>query len=341
RFEFSKISEEDIKSRIIHVLNEENVKYEEEAVEYIAKLADGALRDALSILDRCLSEKEEILRLAKVEEIIGATSKEILDRLVDSILNRDNLAVISAIDEVVLKGKDLRQLVYSLTERFLELLVKSNSKEYIDKIANIIDELSSLDNEIRLSSKPTILIKSALVRISNLGNKKITQTLVEESVNNIDSDPRIEKLENEVNKLTNIINTMKKDKEIDNRVVSSINYESKTVNEEKNINNENMKPFKDYEKFKNTILSKGKIKAYSTLAGSNMYLTDENAIIITKNEYSYKIISADEQKETIAQMLNEEYGINKPLIIKLKKQANETKFEKLLKDSNTEYTKLD
>lgn len=337
RFEFSKISEENIKDRIIYVLNEEKVKYEIEAIEYISKLADGALRDALSILDRCLSEKEEVLKLTKVEEIIGATSKELLERLVDSILNINSIEVLNTIDEVVKKGKDLRQLVYSLTEKFLEILINSKNIEESNRISNIINELSSLDNEIRLSVKPTILIKSALVRISNSYSINNVQSIVnDDKRNSIDinlTNNKIENLENEINKLKMLINNVK----VESASINSI----EKIKDEKNISKDNLKPFKSYEDFKNTILARGKIKLFSNLAGSNMFLGDENVVIVTSNEFAYKMLAIDEQKDTLSNLLKEEYSIEKPLIVKLRKQVKENKMEKIFQDNSIEYTNLD
>lgn len=343
RFEFSKISEENIKARVVHVLNEENVEYEVEAVEYIAKLADGALRDALSILDRCLSEKEEILKLAKVEEIIGATNREIIKTLVIDILDRNTTELINTIDIVLEKGKDLRQLIYSLTEEFLQMLIKNNNQTEINRLANIIDELSSLDNEIRLSVKPAILVKSALIRISNLTDATVVKATSNNNINSYDNS-KIEKLENEINKLYSIINNYKIEKKIDNIQVDNIVkdipiVQSNTV--EQKVNQDNIIPFKNYEEFKNSIVSKGKIKLFSTLAGSTMYISDENVIVVTGNEFAYKMLVMDEPKTIIAQMLKEEYNIDKPVLVKLKKQSKESKFEKILKDSSIEYTDLD
>ena len=333
RFEFSKISEENIIKRIIYVLDEEKVKYESQAVEYITKLADGALRDALSILERCMSEKDEVLKLTKVEEIIGATSKDILNKLVDAILNKNKIEVLSIIDSVVKRGKDLRQLIYFLTEEFLELLIKTENKESSQKISNIIDELSKLDNEIRLSVKPTILIKSALIRISN--NSIKFEKNIDSNVN--DTNSKLESLENEINKLFNMINNIKKE----DKTVEIKKIVSQPEKNEQNLNNDNIKPFKDYENFKNIIVSKGKLKLFSALAGSNMFLSNENVIIVTNNEFAYKMLSIDEQRDAIANILKLEYNIDIPVMIKLKKQVIENKLEKTLKDSSTEYTNLD
>lgn len=189
RFDFLRISNEDIKRRVEYVLKEEGVEYEESAVEYIAKLSEGALRDALSILDRCLSEDSESLRLSSVKEIIGAVDSEIIDNLVEKILNKKYDEIVSLIDSVEEKGKDLRQVVYELTERFLEILLKDDNK---DNIANIIDELSKLDSDIKMSLNPSILVKASLIKISS--GKKETTILGS-------STEEIENLKNEIEKI--------------------------------------------------------------------------------------------------------------------------------------------
>jgi hypothetical protein len=222
-----------------------------------------------------------------------------------------------------------------------------DSKEESNRIANIIEELSELDNEIRLSVKPAILVKSALIRISNSVSKS-NDSDNKSSLANVYDNSKIEKLENEINKLYSILNNSKIERKVNNTAVESI-IEDKKVSQtntsnqtvEKTVNQDNIKPFKNYEEFKNTIVSKGKIKLFSTLAGSTMYLSDENAIIVTSNEFAYKMLIMDEQKNIISEMLKAEYNIDKPVTVKLKKQSKESKIEQILKDNSIEYTDLD
>ncbi|MEG1705793.1 MAG: DNA polymerase III subunit gamma/tau [Clostridia bacterium] len=340
RFEFSKISEEKIKERLEYVLKEENTKYEIEALEYISKLADGALRDALSILDRCLSEKEDILTLSKVEEIIGAIDKDILSLLTQNILTHNSIEVLNIIDSITKKGKDLRQLIYELTEEFLNILIKTDNVEESLKMTNIIDELSKLDNEIRMSIKPTILVKAALVRISN---SVTLSNVLDGSVSNI-SDKKIQNIENEIKNIYDKLDSFKNNKANENKEI--VNIEKKVVNEKsqntENVNNiEKELLFKDYELFKKSVVEKGKLKLFSTLAGSNMYINNDNILIITNNDFAYKVLTMDEQKESIASILKEEFSIDKPIKVKLEKKVNENKMEQTFKENNVEYTNLD
>ena len=124
KFDFNRLSEDDLYKRIKYVLECENVKYEDEACKYIATLADGAARDALSILDRCISESDGVLKYEDVQNIVGAIDKNVIDKVTDSILSYDSIAAIEQVDEVIKKGKDLRQFAFELTSEFLNRLIK-------------------------------------------------------------------------------------------------------------------------------------------------------------------------------------------------------------------------
>ena len=81
RFEFNRLSEENLVKNLKFVLKNENIEYDEEAIGYIAKLADGGMRDALSILERCISESSEKLTYEDVVNIIGATHKDVINKI--------------------------------------------------------------------------------------------------------------------------------------------------------------------------------------------------------------------------------------------------------------------
>lgn len=265
RFEFNKITLDNIINRLNLVLEKENVKYEEEAIKYIAKKADGGLRDALSILDRCLTENKDILTLDNVYDIIGGIDKDITSNIVEGIDSRNSLKVIENVDILINKSKDLRALVYNLMEIFLEKLVISDNESDMVKYNNIISNLSTLDSEIKLSTKPEIVIKSALVRLSN--DKKINEDISlntnhDSNKDNFDYE-RINKLEQEIVKLNNEILTLKNThtNNINNNSNSGINNGGiknnsnslKEVSSKKSI-------YFDFERFKSVLPSFGKMK---------------------------------------------------------------------------------
>ena len=82
----------------------------------------------------------------------------------------------------------------------------------------------------------------------------------------------------------------------------------------------------------------GKIKLFSTLSGAMMQNNEQEFVIITTNEFAAKMLV--NEKNEISNILKQEYGIDKPIVIKYNKVENSSKMEKLLKESNTEYTEM-
>lgn len=340
KFDFNRLSEEDLYKRIKYVLDCENVKYEDDACKYIATLADGAARDALSILDRCISETEDILKYEDVQNIVGAIDKNIINQVVQNILDYDSLNAISAIDNVIKKGKDLRQFTFELTSEFLNRLIKADDN--IQRYVDIIDRLSSLDNDLKSTTRKEIVLKACIVQLCNVHEISKTQG---ESNNTIDHVylKKIENLENEVKNLKEYISTNKVSVQEENigKNIPKVNVTSKQVESSK-IEEENLTEFPNTEELKKAVIEKGKIKLYSALAGAKIYI-DEAVRIITTNSFGYKLLTLDENAEVMAQILYEKYNVNKNIILELRTESGESisKIEKILKDNNIEYTNLD
>lgn len=341
KFDFNRLSEDDLYKRVKYVLECENIKYEDEACKYIATLADGAARDALSILDRCISETDGILRYEDVQNIVGAIDKNIINKVVDSILNYDSIAAIEQVDEIIKKGKDLRQFTFELTNEFLNRLIKTedNKERYIQ----IIDRLSSLDNDLKSTTRKEIVLKSCLVQLCSIKDK--TNVIASSSSLDLAYEKKIEALEKQIADLTNKINNINfKEKAIPEESASQapkVNISATTTKEDV-VKEEELTEFPNTEEFKKAIIEKGKIKLYSALASAKMYV-DDVIRIITTNSFAYKLLTSDESAEAIAQILYEKYNINKNIILELRTESGESisKIEKILKDNNIEYTKLD
>ncbi|MEG1141324.1 MAG: DNA polymerase III subunit gamma/tau [Clostridia bacterium] len=333
RFEFLKISKENIVSNIEKILNKENIEYEKEALELIAKMADGAMRDALSITDRCISDNDK-LTLKLVESVIGIIDSDIITNITDGIINYNSLEVLKNVDLVISKGKDLRQLVYELLEKFLEILSSGKDSK---RVSYIIDELSLLDNLIKSSSAKEISLKSALVRICNknvdndYNNFKIQENNQDNKINNIQDninqnniyDDKINNIENE------LLNLNKKIENINAIPVKEIKEKKK-----------DLKIFKEFDKLKKILVENGKLKTYSALAGSNMYI-DDVVTVITNNEFAYKMLVTDEQKTVLSDILKNDFNIDLEVNVIFELKDNTSVIEKHLKENNIEYENID
>lgn len=349
RFDFNRISEEDIISRLKIVLEEEKINYEEEAVTFIAKLAEGGMRDALSILERCISEYQDILKYEDVVRIVGAIDKQVINGIVEDIITLDSIGAISKLDEAIKKGKDLRQVNYSLTEEFLQRLIsaKENKKLY----ARIIDRLSKLDNDLRLTSKPAILFKACIVEICNYTNSDVIT--VNGNAGQVDSNltKKINMLENEIVTLKNKINDIKVPAY--NNVVSSrpvgtniSGNSTTTTNQSKDleVDKEKLKLLADSDSFKKGVIEAGHIKLYSAIAGTKIYTDEKNIIIVTNNSFAYSILILDENINILKNVYSSIYGENLNMYIRLKEETNTvptSKMESVLQKNNVNYTNLD
>ncbi len=340
KFDFNRLTEDDLYKRIKFVLDSENVKYEDEACKYIASLADGAARDALSILDRCISEMDDVLKYEDIQNIVGAIDKKIINQIVDCILNYDSLNAIFAVDEVIKKGKDLRQFTFEITSEFLNRLVNTN--ENIERYVGIIDRLSALDNDLKSTTRKEIVLKSCIIGLCNVDTVSNVQGTSNSCVDNAYSK-KIEILEREIKELKDYINSGKlsiQTEENSKPVAPKVNISAKTTSVK--VEEEKLTEFPNTEELKKAVIEKGKIKLYSALAGAKVYI-DEAVRIITTNSFGYKLLTQDENAEVMAQILYEKYNVNKNIILELRTETGESisKIEKILKDNNIEYTNID
>ena len=335
RFEFGRISEENICKKLVSILDLENIKYEENALKYIAKIADGGMRDSISVLERCVSESKEILKYEDVLRIIGAIDDNIINNMVENILQLNATAAISIVDDIVNRGKDLRQFNYQVTEKFLDRLVES--KEDTSRYIYIIDRLSKLDNDLRLTSRPVIVLKSAIVELCSIKSNMQSENKGNDLNNMTPLLNKISYLEAEIEKLkkSSIVKSVPK--------VSNDQIKIAKVEEDKEEDTKEATPFADIENFKKDVVSKGKLKLYSSLASAKAYENSNSLIFITNNSFAYSILIIQENIAELENIYEEKYGVHNNVIIRLKeeKKDDSTKIEKILMKNDVNYTSLD
>ncbi len=112
RYDFRRIGIETIAARLADLLAEEGVEAEEKAIRYVARAADGSMRDALSLMDQCIAfYLGERLTLEKVLDVLGAADTEVFSRLLRALMAQDVSGAIRLLEEVVMQGKELGQFV--------------------------------------------------------------------------------------------------------------------------------------------------------------------------------------------------------------------------------------
>ena len=317
KFEFNKISRDDIIKQIDIILNDRKVSMRDEAKDLIVKKAKGAMRDALSILDQVLSiEKDEFL-LKDVENILGVVNFESLDKLVDNIFSynqKDSLEILFKMKE---NNKDDRDILDGLIAYLRDLMVYKTSLnkkyvenlDYIDLIEKKIDKISSekilssleilndYSNRMKISDNSSLLMEMAILRLINLKDEENILSRIEkleknQSTDNIDIinklvDNKLENL-NSLNVLQNRkVENEKKDENI------------KHLSKEKNDNNSNT------ENLENEIVE--------NLPSENISKNDKKIVEkdIVASTYT---LDKDEEEIFLSEFLNSSSPILKALI---------------------------
>lgn len=164
RYDFSKVSNEDIKERLRTVLRKENVEFNEEAVNLIISLADGGMRDALSILDQVLAYSKDTLRVNDILDIFALESTEEKIKLITSIVYGDMSDVLERLEKYLKRGTDIRRLTDDLLVILKDLLIfeTSRSGDYLE----ILDEnqaiaLSKITKEKDVMDMISILLQTS------------------------------------------------------------------------------------------------------------------------------------------------------------------------------------
>ena len=159
RYDFRRISIETIVERLRELMDRDQVQVEEKALRYIAKTADGSMRDALSLLDQCIAfHFGQELTYDKALDVLGAVDTEVFSRLLRHVLERDVTGCIGLLEEIVMQGRELTQFVADFTWYLRNLLLLQSS----DDIEDIIDVSS--DNLLRLKEEAGMLEADTLMR---------------------------------------------------------------------------------------------------------------------------------------------------------------------------------
>jgi DNA polymerase-3 subunit gamma/tau len=152
RFDFRRISQKDVVSKLEHICSSEGIKIEPEGLRLIARSATGSLRDAENLLEQLTTYYGTEIDLRQIQEILGITGDQRAKEVVRHIVNNDASAGVSTINSANNDGLDLRQFNRELVEYLRQLLlVKTGSEEAVDLTAEDITELKELASRTSLA----------------------------------------------------------------------------------------------------------------------------------------------------------------------------------------------
>lgn len=203
RFDFNKVSQKDIEKRLSIVCKKEKIEIDPEAISLIAQLADGGMRDSLSILDQCIAYCSSNITVDNVREIYGVLTTSDIGKLFEHLYAHEVDALIQQIQECSDKGMDLKRLTSDFITLLKESIIldySSNSqlvsnthKEVIEKYLlkspspfrfNVLNELMDVFNKYNYASNVLDYLETALLKsISNSYEikSKTTHDVIEDS----------------------------------------------------------------------------------------------------------------------------------------------------------------
>ncbi|HCM92805.1 MAG TPA: DNA polymerase III subunit gamma/tau, partial [Lachnospiraceae bacterium] len=204
RYDFKRISVDTISERLFELAEGEGIDVEEKAIRYIAKSADGALRDALSLMDQCNSFYfGQKLTYDKVLEVLGAVDTKVFSDLLCAVIARDVKSSISILDEVVIQGRELSQFVIDFTWYLRNLmLIKTSEEDEIEEVLDMSGEnltqlkreaqavdtdrvmryiriFSELSGQIRNATQKRVLVEIAIIKLCRPGMETDTGSLLD------------------------------------------------------------------------------------------------------------------------------------------------------------------
>ncbi|WP_455920657.1 DNA polymerase III subunit gamma/tau [Priestia megaterium] len=187
RFDFKRISPEDIVYRMKEVLGSEELEVSEDALYEIAKASEGGMRDALSLLDQSISYSTDKVSLEDVLSITGAVSQSFIVKIVQAIFNKNIVEALDSVESLIKNGKDPARfvedlifyyrdvLLYQASEENAYLLEKAAVNEEFKELSSkmdsafiykVIAELNQTQQEMKWSNHPRVLLEVALVKLA-------------------------------------------------------------------------------------------------------------------------------------------------------------------------------
>lgn len=190
RFDFRRISIKDLISNMKNILKDFDIEVDERVLNLIARNADGAMRDALSLLDQCISFNDKFIKYEDAINILGIANKDLFFAIVDHVKEGKLENALVEIDEVIQGGKDIGQFIKDLINHFRNLMISKSSKnpELIIEVDNMdkyikqsdsldinyilkaLEILTEADVQAKWSTQARIILEMAIIKLVNTKN---------------------------------------------------------------------------------------------------------------------------------------------------------------------------
>lgn len=316
RFDFNKISNEKLVSRLLYIATQEGKIVDKSILEYIAEISDGGLRDAINLLDQVISLPQESVTLEEIDRLSGRISQNTLFELLNAISTGNYLSILNISDIIYGEGKNYKDIADGMLAIVRDLSINFEVDNYFnkdyssklatinipfDKLISITSLLNELIKELKNSNDPKMLFDIYMVNICNSLSSKGNLSVKKEDINNSQT---VELKNKEVINISNIKENkeklnINKDSDEDTINEKTVNTSNDTINGDlKSIRINNVLAEADKSILNNIVKSYDKIgdyvsnKVYNTLS----ILLLDGHVVVASTKY---LLFAFESEEDV------------------------------------------
>ncbi len=316
RFDFNKISNEKLVSRLLYIATQEGKIVDKSILEYIAEISDGGLRDAINLLDQVISLPQESVTLEEIDRLSGRISQNTLFELLNAISTGNYVSILNISDIIYGEGKNYKDIADGMLAIVRDLSINFEVDNYFnkdyssklatinipfDKLISITSLLNELIKELKNSNDPKMLFDIYMVNICNSLSSKGNLSVKKEDINNSQT---VELKNKEVINISNIKENkeklnINKDSDEDTINEKTVNTSNDTINGDlKSIRINNVLAEADKSILNNIVKSYDKIgdyvsnKVYNTLS----ILLLDGHVVVASTKY---LLFAFESEEDV------------------------------------------
>ena len=331
RFDFKKLSNDDIKKRLKIITNEINVEIQDEALNTIAILSEGAMRDGISILERCIQDGDSKITDEKIKELVGIPKFEYIYKAVNSLINKDSEVALEVTQEVIDDGKDLYNFLWEMIKYVRDVLIYKSkgrlelySQSELEKIKELADsssketlfylikQLSEMENDIKWSSQKSIMFQAGIIK------------LTVESANYSDVDERLNKLEQKIDSgdiAIKATTSVSQPISYQEKEVAPKKHNVQTKKAEPKVTMANITSTEYWPKVISNLKSKGKITLFTNLINTKaVEINDMQLGIVGLSAFGKTVVEQIDNKKEIETAIAQEAG--KTMHIKIEEPQN-------------------
>lgn len=194
RFDFRRISQSSIMKQLDKIASSDGITLNQDAAALIARLSDGAMRDAISLLDQCISLGNKIVEYDDVLSVVGIVNDSFMTQFTDSMLEREIPAILENVSRLVADGRDISHFASDLVLYYRNLLICKSTKGQCDNLIEVptqvlqimkkqadaithdeiirhVKELSALEYNLKWAANPRVLLEVTLIKLCGSGSQ--------------------------------------------------------------------------------------------------------------------------------------------------------------------------